>query len=275
MKMKNQKIKKSVRLLLIMLLCVTFYYCDKEDVNIKNIDNETFKTVLQEIDTRLNGDGSLINSEQRPSNILFDIGLNFVYPIEVVFNNNDVVTINSLSSLNEHLKNSTNSYYIEDINYPFQIEKYNKVTQSVEQDVIDNEEDFESATLFNECNYTFEYAPVCVEVMNNETFFVVRFPNEGAASCAGYLASDYIDCSSGMNIGMVLNIDCFEFVYPISIVVDSGDTIEIDSNAQLELELYSNYGFELVYPFNIHISENTGNTIINSAGEFLDLAQCN
>jgi hypothetical protein len=121
---------------------------------------------------------------------------NFNFPISIVTDDEETLTINSQEELDSALYNA---YYF-DFVYPFEV-----TTEEGDIEVIEDVEDFED--LLEDCFYDGndddcecedeEFDPVCIEVENpNGVIEIFTFPNECIAECEGFDSEDFIDCGN-------------------------------------------------------------------------------
>jgi hypothetical protein len=100
-----------------------------------------------------------------------------------------------------------------------------------------------------ECLCTEDYNPVCVNIQDAYGVnFIIEFPNMCYAEWEGFTKNDIVACE---NTNLNVFIDCFEFVYPISIITDDGETTVINNYNEFEIVLFSNNFFDFVFPFSI------------------------
>ena len=128
--MKMKKIKLLLYSLVLSLIVLSS--CKNNDDIVEQMANvtqsEALQTALDNLDTNLNDDGTLNDIANPVGNIIFDFCFDFVYPIELVYNNGTTVTANSFEDLILILINSTEELFIVGIEFPFQVEIYNEET---------------------------------------------------------------------------------------------------------------------------------------------------
>lgn len=120
--------------------------CTNDDLIIEDSvvaqESAAMQAALDELRTLYNPDGTVIDDMHPTGDLIFDFCFEFVYPIELIYNNGSTVTINSLLELIEALIGSTNDLYIVGIVFPFDVEVYNADTNQIEVITIHNEEEF-------------------------------------------------------------------------------------------------------------------------------------
>tara|TARA_B100000795_G_C22769618_1_gene427302 strand:- start:158 stop:1441 length:1284 start_codon:yes stop_codon:yes gene_type:complete len=147
-----------------------------------------------------NDDGTEIGNMNPSGNLIFDFCFEFVYPINLIYNNGSIITINSNEELIHVLINSTIQLFIVGIEFPFNVEIYNPDTNEIELLTITNENEFANLLINcifeNSCICTAEYDPVCVEIIENNQTIIITFQNACYAECEGFTEEDYFDCDS-------------------------------------------------------------------------------
>ena len=272
--MKNFKL--SIFSVLIVLLAFTS--CTNEETIVDTQQNteesESITTTLGRLSQQYDENGNVDQTNNPAGNIVFDFCFDFVYPIELSFNTDTTVTVNSLDELIDIYSSSTENLFINGIAFPFQVETYNENSNALEIETINNEDEFFS--LLEECNFddnddcscTEEYDPVCVNItdLDGETY-TISYPNSCHAICDGFNEEDFsVECEENFDIG---GSECFEFVYPISIILDEGDTLTVSSREELFNAIYGAYHIGLVFPLDI-ITEDDNTVValtINSYNE--------
>jgi hypothetical protein len=116
---------------------------------------------------------------------------------------------------------------------------------------------------FCECFEVFD--PVCVEITDsNGEPFMITYPNACFAECDGFTEDDFSEeCGGDFETGAG---ECFEFVYPISIILDEGSPVTVNSRDELFNATYGAYHIDLVLPLDI-ITEDDSVVTINSYDE--------
>jgi hypothetical protein len=262
---------KHFKLSIIVLLFSLFIFssCKDESVDTQKdaIESVAAKSSMQALKTHFNSDGSLARDGQNPTdNIIFDFCFDFVYPITLSYNTGTEVTVQDVDGLVDILVNMTDDLYINGIAFPFQVEVFNADTDSFEVVTIQDEATFmqlltscsiDDSGQEEDCNCIDEYAPVCVSVLDAEgNSFTIDFPNMCYAQCEGFTQSDIVDCDFSNPADGDYFDDCFDLVYPFSIVTPEGETIQINDEDEFETALYTNYYFDFVYPFSIETEVN-------------------
>ena len=145
----------------------------------------------------------------------------FNYPITVVTDEGQTITVNSQEELDSALYNV---YYF-DFVYPFEVtdDEGNVITINDEQDFINLLEDCFDVVIGEECDECLdqEFNPVCVEVQSpNGGTEIIDFPNACYAICEGFSPNDFVDCG---NTG---GCDCDDQEYdPVCVQVEEGGQI--------------------------------------------------
>ena len=264
--MKNFKI--SIFSTLIVLLAFTS--CTNEETIIDTQQNteesESITTTLGRLSQQYDENGNVNETDNPAGNIVFDFCFDFVFPIDLSFNTGTTVTANSLEELVEIYNASTEDLFINGIAFPFQVETYNENSNALEIETINNEDEFFSLLEdcnfdeIDDCNCTEEYDPVCVNVTDlNGEIYTISYPNSCHAICDGFSEEDFsVECEENFDIGAN---DCFEFIYPISIILDEVDTLTVNSREELFNAIYGAYHIGLVLPLDIITQEDTIVTI--------------
>ena len=264
--MKNFKV--SIFSVLIVLLAFTS--CTNEETIVDTQQNteesESITTTLGRLSQQYDENGNVDQTNNPAGNIVFDFCFDFVYPIELSFNTGTTVTVNSLDELIDIYSSSTENLFINGIAFPFQVETYNENSNTLEIETINNEDEFFS--LLEDCNFdeiedcycTEEYDPVCVNVTDLDgELFTISYPNACYAICDGFTEDDFSEeCEQDYDSGAG---ECFEFVYPISIILDEGDPVIVNSREELFNATYGAYHIDLVLPLDIIIEGDTVVTI--------------
>ncbi|WP_152611483.1 hypothetical protein [Psychroserpens damuponensis] len=250
---------------------------DEQNIN----DSASITTSLAALRTQFNSQGNVIPTENPTGNIVFDFCFDFVYPLHLSYNNSTTVTVNNLDELIDVSINTTNNLYISGIEFPFNVEVYNEDQDAIIITTIANETQF--ATLIETCDFNTSsscecyeiYDPVCVDITapNGQTF-VMTYPNACYAECDGFTEADFIEnCQGDYNNPGGSN--CFTFNFPLSIITDNGDTITVNSQAELDTILYNSYYFDFVYSFDVTLADGTLLSIGNQEAYIELLDSCN
>jgi len=276
-KKKNEKMKKFKLLIFSILMVLSVLMsCTNEEVIIDNLQNteesESIVTTLSRLNQQYDDNGNVDEAENPAGNIVFDFCFDFVYPINLSFNTGTTVTVNSLDELIDIYFASTENLFINGIAFPFQVETYNENSDALEIETINSEDEFLS--LLEDCDFedevedcicTEEYDPVCIDITDLDgELFTISYPNACYAICDGFTEDDFseecqIDYESSDG-------ECFEFVYPISIILDDGDPVTVNSREELFNATYGAYHIDLVLPLDI-IIENESIVTINDYDE--------
>lgn len=266
-------------ILCVLLALFAFTSCENDDSLVDKPDIEESPSItraLDELSSRFSPDGSLNPEKNVTNNIVFDFCFNFVYPIDLSYNTGAVITVNSLDDLIDVMINSTEELYINGINFPFDVEVFNESTNAIEIATITNEDEFIS--LIENCDFdggdpvcTDDYDPVCVEILDQEgNPFILTYPNACWAELEGFTENDFVDCED--NVGGGMGNECFEFNYPLSIIVgNNSEVIEITSDEEFQLALYGEYLWDFVYPFSVTLLEDDSVVQVNNGEEFVAL----
>ncbi|WCO02618.1 hypothetical protein [Psychroserpens ponticola] len=263
--MKNLKLF----LLSFALIAGLFTSCSNNDsvVNEQNIDEtEAITQSLNRLAEQFNDEGYVIASENPSGNIVFDFCFDFVYPLNLAYNNGTTVGVSSLDDLITILINSTDDLYISGVEFPFNVETYNDSTGAIEIVTINNENEFfdvlENCDFdgIDTCDCDDVADPVCVEVLDpNGNSFIITYPNECLALCDGFTPNDFAEnCEDDYNCPG--GNECFDFNFPITIITDDNQTVTVNSQEELDSALYNAYYFDFVYPFEVTTEE--GNLIV-------------
>ena len=271
---KMNKFKLLIFSILTVLTVLTS--CTNEEVIIDNLQNteesESIVTTLSRLNQQYDDNGNVDEAENPAGNIVFDFCFDFVYPINLSFNTGTTVTVNSLDELIDIYFASTENLFINGIAFPFEVEIYNENSNALEIETINSEDEFLS--LLEDCDFedevedcicTEEYDPVCIDITDLDgELFTISYPNACYAICDGFTEDDFseecqIDYESSDG-------ECFEFVYPISIILDEGDPVTVNSREELFNATYGAYHIDLVLPLDI-IIENDSIVTINDYDE--------
>ena len=264
----------------ILILLLAFTSCNNEDAIVDTQQNteesESITTTLGRLSQQYDENGNVDQANNPAGNIVFDFCFDFVFPIDLSFNTGTTVTVNSLDELIDIYSSSTENLFINGIAFPFQVETYNENSNALEIETINNEDEFFS--LLEDCNFddiddcscTEEYDPVCVNVTDLDgEIYTISYPNSCHAICDGFSEEDFSgECEDNFDIGVS---ECFEFVYPISIILDEGDTVTVNSREELFNAIYGSYQIDLVLPLDI-VKDNSVVTI-NSYDELEDIIE--
>ncbi len=238
----------------------------------QTVESLSVTQTMNRLSDNFNQDGSLNSDENPNGNILFDFCFEFVYPLDLSYNNGTVVTVNSFEDLIDVIVNSTDDLFVNGISFPFQVEQFNSDTDSIETITINNEDEF--VALLDSCDFddegdfcTEEYNPVCVEISYNGETITVTFPNACYAEYEGFTSEDFIDCEDD-NYNGPLDDQCFSFNFPISIITHDGETVTANNQDELDIALYTSYGFDFVYPFDVTLESDETVVTINTPEDF-------
>ena len=279
---------KNLKLLLLSFIVVAFSFTSC--TNDEPIDNDpqqveesaSITTAMEELSSRFSQDGNIILDQNPSGNIIFDFCFDFVYPLTLSYNTGTTVTVNSFDDLLEVLINSTNDLYINGVAFPFDVETYDDDSDSIVIETINNEDEF--IDLLENCDFdddfdcecTEEFDPVCVEIEDpNGESFLITYPNACYAECDGFTEEDFAEnCEDDYNCPG--GTECFDFVFPLTIITDDGETITVSSQEELDTVLYDAYYFDFVYPFEVTLNdddEDDETITINNEEELFELLE--
>ena len=251
--------------------------CTNEEVIIDNLQNteesESIVTTLSRLNQQYDDNGNVDEAENPAGNIVFDFCFDFVYPINLSFNTGTTVTVNSLDELIDIYFASTENLFINGIAFPFQVETYNENSNALEIETINSEDEFLS--LLEDCDFedevedcicTEEYDPVCIDITDLDgELFTISYPNACYAICDGFTEDDFSEeCEQDYESGAG---ECFEFVYPISIILDEGNPVIVNSREELFNATYGAYHIDLALPLDIITGDDDTEVTINSYEE--------
>ncbi len=227
--------KKYIKLILTSLLCSSIFIACTNDESIIELaevhQSNSMQSALIQLRNHYNEDGSL-NQEMNPTNnLVFDFCFEFVYPLSLSYNNEVIVTVNSIDELVSVIINSSEELFITGVVFPFDVILYDSESNELVVQTINNEEEF--LNLITNCNFNDpcicneEYDPVCVEVIDNDSEMVVLFPNLCYAFCEGFTESDLVNCEN--------NTECT--IYDLEIITgecNDDNTYSMTINFQYE-----------------------------------------
>jgi hypothetical protein len=263
--------KFKISIFSILMVHAVFTSCTNEEVIVDpqqdTEESESIITTLSRLNEQFDENGNVDQAENPAGNVVFDFCFDFVYPINLSFNTGTTVTANNLDEVIEIYNASTENLYVNGIAFPFQVETYNENSNTLEIETINNEDEF--LGLLEDCGFedevddcfcTEEYDPVCIDITDLDgELFTISYPNACYAICDGFTEDDFSeecqqDYDSGTN-------ECFEFVYPISIILDEGEPVSVNSREELFNATYGAYHIDLVLPLDIIIEGGTVVTI--------------
>lgn len=196
--------KKYIKLILTSLLCLSiFIACTNDESSIELVEihqSNSMQSALIQLRNHYNEDGSPNQDMNPTNNLVFDFCFEFVYPLSLSYNNEVIVTINSINELVDVIMNSSEELYITGVVFPFDVILYDSESNELVIQTINNEEEFSNLITncyFNDpCICTEEYDPVCVEIIDNDSVMVITFPNLCYAFCEGFTESDLVNCEN-------------------------------------------------------------------------------
>ena len=227
--------KKYVKLIFgFFIILVISIACTNDDSNIELAEvhqSTSIQSALNQLRSYYHEDGT-INEEMNPTNnLVFDFCFEFIYPLSLSYNNEVIVTVNSIEELVNVIINSSQELYITGVVFPFDVTLYDIESNELVVQTINNEEEF--SNLIADCNFndpcicTEEYAPVCVELIANNSVTVITFPNSCYAFCEGFTESDLVNCEN--------NTECT--IYDLEVITgdcNSDNTYNMTINFQYE-----------------------------------------
>ena len=196
--------KKYVKLIFgILLMLVISIACTNDDSNIELAEvhqSTSIQNALNQLRSYYHEDGTLNEDMNPTNNLVFDFCFEFIYPLSLSYNNEVIVTVNSIEELVNVIINSSQELYITGVVFPFDVTLYDIESNELIIQTINNEEEFSNLIAncyFNDpCICTEEYDPVCVEIIANDSVMVITFPNLCYAFCEGFTESDLVNCQN-------------------------------------------------------------------------------
>ena len=227
--------KKYVKLIFgFFIILVISIACTNDDSNIELAEvhqSTSIQNALDQLRNYYHEDGT-INEDMNPiNNLVFDFCFEFIYPLSLSYNNEVIVTVNSIEELVNVIINSSQELYITGVVFPFDVTLFDIESNELIIQTINNEEEFSNLIAncyFNDpCICTEEYDPVCVEIIANDSEIVITFPNSCYAFCEGFTESDLVNCEN--------NTECT--IYDLEVVTgdcNSDNTYNMTINFQYE-----------------------------------------
>jgi len=222
-------------------------------------ESESITEALAKMSDNLDSSGN-VSAESNPAgNMVFDFCFNFVYPLTLSYNNGTTVTVNDINGLINVVATSTDQLFVTGIDFPFNVETYDDSSNSIVVETIEDEDDFED--LLDDCDFDSDndcecseiYEPVCVEVIEpNGSVFTISYPNQCEAECDGFTQADFVDGCVDTDI-FDFGFGCFEFNYPIQLILDDGSTVTVNDDAEFGNIFYNQYVLNFVFPFDVII----------------------
>tara|TARA_B110000444_G_scaffold259025_1_gene301555 strand:+ start:20667 stop:22046 length:1380 start_codon:yes stop_codon:yes gene_type:complete len=217
-----------------LLLLVISVACTNDDSNIELVEvhqSTSIQNALNQLRSYYHEDGT-INEDMNPTNnLVFDFCFEFIYPLSLSYNNEVIVTVNSIEELINVIINSSQELYIDGVVFPFDVTLYDVESNELVVQTINDEEEFSNLIAdcyFNDpCICTEEYDPVCVEIIANDSVMVITFPNSCYAFCEGFTESDLVNCEN--------NTECA--IYDLEVITgncNEDDTYNMTINFQYE-----------------------------------------
>ena len=217
-----------------LLLLVISVACTNDDSKIELVEvhqSTSIQNALNQLRNYYHEDGT-INEDMNPTNnLVFDFCFEFIYPLSLSYNNEVIVTVNSIEELINVIINSSQELYIDGVVFPFDVTLYDVESNELVVQTINNEEEFSNliaGCYFNDpCICTEEYDPVCVEIIANDSVMVITFPNSCYAFCEGFTESDLVNCEN--------NTECT--IYDLEVITgdcNSDNTYNMTINFQYE-----------------------------------------
>lgn len=132
--------------------------------------------------------------------LLFDFGFNFVYPIQLAYNNGSSVSVESFDELLTIVELIDTDLFINEIAFPFSVEVFNHVNNTIEIETIKNEVAFNDLIgrlgigIEKVCIRSLDYDPVYVEVTTPDSQkIILTYSNAFSAYCDNFSQDDFID----------------------------------------------------------------------------------
>ena len=234
--------KKIKFLIYALTLSLTFSSCTNDGIDV-GLDptieeSATMKNVVAKLRTLVDVNGDPITDQNPSGNVIFDFCFDFVYPINLIYNNGTIVTVNNYQELIIVIINSTNELYIVGIEFPFQVEVYDPITNEIVVVTINNETEFiallESCN-FDECECPLEEDPVCIELQTGGGTTIVTFLNACFAECEGFTEDDFVPCPN--------DCDCPTEKDPVCVKTVNGEIITFINACFAECEGYTEDDF--------------------------------
>lgn len=231
-------------------------------------ESESITNALLQLRTQFDDSGNVTQTDNPAGNIVLDFCFDFVYPLNLSYNNGTTVTINNLDDIITVILNSTDELYINGIAFPFNVETYNDETNAIEIVTINDENEF--LALLDSCDFNvvepcecFEiYDPVCVTITDpTGNIFTVTYSNACYAACDGFTENDFV--ANCVDDYYTVGGDCFTLNYPLSIIINDETTVVVNSEEELGNVLYDVYSFDFVYPLDVTIVDGDTITIYN------------
>ena len=227
--------KKYVKLIFgFLLILVISIACTNDDSNIELAEvhqSTSIQNALNQLRSYYHEDGTLNEDMNPTNNLVFDFCFEFIYPLSLSYNNEVIVTVNSIEELVSVIINSSQELYITGVVFPFDVTLYDIESNELIVQTINNEEEFSNLIAncyFNDpCICTEEYDPVCVEIIANDSLMVITFPNSCYAFCEGFTESDLVNCEN--------NTECT--IYDLEVITGdctSDNTYNMTINFQYE-----------------------------------------
>lgn len=215
-------------------------------------ESPSIKIALDQLNKLYNNDGTAIEEVNPSGYLIFDFCFEFIYPINLMYNNGSIITINNNGEIVELLINFTSNLHIVGIEFPFNVEIYNPETNEIQPLTITTENEFAnlltSCSFGNSCECDNEFEPTCIEIIDNNQPLIITFPNACYAVCEGFTEEDFIDCDNStacdiseleIEIGDISNDDS---TYELTINFEYENT-----NGQEYFDLYVRNGVLLGY----------------------------
>jgi hypothetical protein len=206
---------KTIKFLMLFTLLSTVFFTscsDNESIENQAVTQESsaLRVLFNQMKRSNNTSGKMAVASETFSSTSEDMSFDFVYPINVSYNNGTVVTVTSFDGLIELLSNENSELYITGIEFPFQMvvgPDNTVITIDSETEFWDVVEDMEIATydtyVFND--FCFELSFPISFVTSNEQIITV-----GSQEALFELFSD-------PNQITVI----YDFVYPFNVIVDN------------------------------------------------------
>ena len=161
-------------------------------------ESKAIQTAISQLSNLYHEDGTINESMNPSGHLIFDFCFEFIYPINLMYNNSSIITTNGNEELVEVLINTSDQLFIAGIEFPFNVAIYNPETNAVELLTIETENEFtnllENCFFDTPCDCDDEFNPVCIEIIQNNQPLIITFPNSCYANCEGFTTEDFVDC---------------------------------------------------------------------------------
>jgi len=223
--------KLKLLFLFVAISFATLYSCtDNDSVQNEVVTEKSFslRTVLNELKKSNNIAGRSANDTIVNDSI--PLCFEFVYPLNLAYNNGTVVSVASMDGIIELLSNETESLYIEGIEFPFQVTL--AAADSATPITISNESDFEA--LVASCGYE-TYEDYVTTGFCYEFIYPFSIVNQDGNTVVIDNESELFDVITSSTEN-----DIYELLFPLSVTYE-GATVVINDIYEL-FEMDNNCG---------------------------------